>query len=170
MCGVLDARGSVEAELAFAERLLAEVTAGLPRERLALHVCRGNWSPDERVALSGGYGPLLGLLSRAPVGTLMLELATPRAGDVEALAALPRDRRVGVGVLNQKRPEVETVEEVVARAERAIAVLGVERVHLVPDCGFATFADNPIASAAVATAKLRAAVTASRLLRERYGV
>jgi 5-methyltetrahydropteroyltriglutamate--homocysteine methyltransferase len=170
MCGVLDARGSVDAELAFAERLLAEVTAGLPRERLALHVCRGNWSPDERVALSGGYGPLLALLSRAPVGTLLLELATPRAGDVEVLAALPREKRVGVGVLNQKRPEVETVEEVVARAERAIGVLGVERVHLVPDCGFATFADNPIASAAVAKGKLAAAVGASRRLRERYGV
>jgi 5-methyltetrahydropteroyltriglutamate--homocysteine methyltransferase len=170
MCGVLDARGSVDAELAFAERLLAEVTQGLPRERLALHVCRGNWSPDERVALSGDYRPLLPLLSRAPVGTLMLELATPRAGDVEVLAALPAEKRVGVGVLNQKRPEIETVEEVVARAERAIAVLGAGRVHLVPDCGFATFADNPIASAKVAEGKLRSAAEASTRLREKYGV
>jgi 5-methyltetrahydropteroyltriglutamate--homocysteine methyltransferase len=170
MCGVLDARGRVEEELAFAERLLAEVTAGLPPERLALHVCRGNWSPDESVALSGDYRPLLGLLSRAPVGTLFLELATSRAGDVEVLAGLPAEKRLGVGVLNQKRTEVETAEEIVARAERAIRLLGPERVLLNPDCGFATFADNPITSARVAQAKLAAAVDAARRLREKYAV
>jgi 5-methyltetrahydropteroyltriglutamate--homocysteine methyltransferase len=86
------------------------------------------------------------------------------------LAELPATKRVGVGVVNQKKPEVETADELVARAERAIRVLGVERVLLNPDCGFATFADNPIASAKVATAKLAAAVEASRRLREKYGV
>jgi 5-methyltetrahydropteroyltriglutamate--homocysteine methyltransferase len=170
MCGVLDAKGDTETELAFAEGLLREVTAGLPRERLALHVCRGNWTPDESVALAGDYRPLLGLLSRAPVGTLFLELATPRAGDVEVLAELPRDKRVGVGVVNQKRPEIETADELEDRAERAIRVLGADRVLLNPDCGFATFADNPITSAKIATAKLAAAVEASRRLRARHGV
>ncbi|MFT3917680.1 MAG: sulfurtransferase TusA family protein [Anaeromyxobacteraceae bacterium] len=170
MCGVLDAKGDADVELAFAEGLLAEVAAGFPRERLALHMCRGNWTPDESVALSGDYRPLLGLLSRAPVGTLFLELATPRAGDVEVLAGLPREVRVGVGVVNQKKEEVEPAEVIVERAERAIRVLGPERVLLNPDCGFATFADNPIASARLATAKLAQAVAASRRLREKYGV
>ncbi|MBI5067585.1 MAG: sulfurtransferase TusA family protein [Deltaproteobacteria bacterium] len=168
MCGVLDARGAAEEELAFAEALLAQVTAGLPRERLALHVCRGNWTPDERVALAGDYRPLLGLLSRAPVGTLFLELATPRAGELEVLRGLPDDRRVGVGVVNQKRPEPEREEAVLARAERAVQLLGVERVLLNPDCGFATFADNPLASAELAAAQLRAIAGAARSLRARH--
>ena len=168
MCGVLDARGQTEAELAFAESLLAEVAAGLPPERLALHVCRGNWTPDERVALAGDYRPLLPLLGRAPVGTLFLELATPRAGELEVLAGLPGDKRVGVGVVNQKAPRVESPEEVLARAERAVQLLGVERVLLNPDCGFATFADNPISSAVVATGKLKAIAEAARRLRQRH--
>jgi 5-methyltetrahydropteroyltriglutamate--homocysteine methyltransferase len=168
MCGVLDARGSANAELGFAESLLAEVGRGLPRERLALHVCRGNWSPDERVALAGDYRPLVPLLSRAPVGTLLLELATPRAGELEVLRALPDDKRIGVGVVNQKVPAVEPVEEVLARGERAVQLLGAERVLLNPDCGFATFADNPIASAAIAGGKLRAIAEAARTLRAKH--
>ncbi len=170
MCGVLGARGAVEEELAFAEGLLQEVTRGLPRDRLALHVCRGNWTPDERVALSGDYRPLLPLLSRAPVGTLFLELATPRAGDLELLTTLPEDKRIGVGVVNQKRPEPDAAEAVLARAERAVQAFGVERVLLNPDCGFATFADNPIAGARLATAHLATIAAAARTLRARHGV
>ena len=33
--------------------------AGLPAERLGLHVCRGNWTKDETAALAGDYRPLL---------------------------------------------------------------------------------------------------------------
>jgi 5-methyltetrahydropteroyltriglutamate--homocysteine methyltransferase len=170
MCGVLDARRAPDAELTFALSLLEDVVRGLPRERLALHVCRGNWTPDERVALAGDYRPLVAFLSRAPVGTVFLELATPRAGELAILAELPGDKRVGVGVVNQKVQEVESVGEVLARAEKAVQLFGVERVLLNPDCGFATFADNPIASAAIATGKLKAIVGASRTLRERHRI
>ncbi len=170
MCGVLDARGDAAAELAFAEGLWQDLCAGLPRERLALHVCRGNWTPDESVALTGDYRLLLPTLSRAPVGTLLLELATPRAGELDVLSALPDDKRIGVGVVNQKRPEVEPPEVVLARAERAIALFGKERVLLNPDCGFATFADNPIASAKLAREMLATLVTVARTLRARHGL
>jgi 5-methyltetrahydropteroyltriglutamate--homocysteine methyltransferase len=168
MCGVLDGRGEAGAELAFAEGLWQDLCAGLPRHRLALHVCRGNWTPDEAVALSGDYRPLLPTLSRAPVGTLFLELATPRAGDLEVLAGLPDDQRIGVGVINQKRPEVEPVEAVLARAERAVQLLGRERVLLNTDCGFATFADNPISSAKLAAGMLATMASAARVLRARH--
>jgi len=53
MCGALGERRGTDDELAFARDLLQEVTQGLPAERLAVHVCRGNWTPDERMALAG---------------------------------------------------------------------------------------------------------------------
>jgi len=170
MCGVLDGRGEVAAELAFAEGLWQELCRGLPRERLALHVCRGNWTPDEAVALSGDYRPLLPTLARAPVGTLFLELATPRAGELAVLAALPDDKRIGVGVVNQKVPALEPVEAVLARAEAAVQLFGVQRVLLNTDCGFATFADNPIASAKLAQGMLATIAAAARTLRARHGL
>ena len=57
------------------------------------------------------------------------------------------------------------MDEILARADRAIKVFGAERVLLTPDCGFATFADNPVASARVAEAKLRAIAAAAATLR-----
>jgi 5-methyltetrahydropteroyltriglutamate--homocysteine methyltransferase len=165
MCGALSERGDPAAELALAQDLLTAVTDGYPRERMALHVCRGNWTPDETVALAGDYRPLLPFFSRAPVGTLFLELATPRAGELDVLSSLPGDKRIGVGVVNQKTAWVESVDEVAARGARAVRLFGKERVLLAPDCGFATFADNPIAPEAVATAKLKSIVEAARRLR-----
>ncbi len=170
MCGALGEKRDPDEELTFAGGLLGAVLAGLPKDRLALHVCRGNWSRDESVALSGPYTPLVPLLKTLPVGTFFLEAATPRAGDLEPLAGLPADCRVGVGVVNQKLDRVEPVEELVARAEAAARLLGPDRVLLNPDCGFATFADNPLASAAVAEAKLAAIAEAARRLRDKYGV
>ncbi len=165
MCGALSERGDAERELAFASELIAGVCAGLPPARLALHMCRGNWTPDESVALRGDYRPLLAFLSQLPVGTLFLELCTPRAGEIELLKELPERFRVGVGVVNQKRAEIEPLDEIAARVRRAIGVFGRERVLLTPDCGFATFANNPLASAEVAEKKLRAIVEAVGRLR-----
>ena len=65
---------------------------------------------------------------------------------------------------------VESPSVVLARAEEAIALFGPQRVLLNPDCGFATFADNPIASAEVAEGKLAVIVRAAQTLRRRYGL
>jgi len=165
MCGALGEKKAPDVELGFAAELLAEVTRGLPRERLALHVCRGNWSKDERVALAGGYGPLVDFLRRAPVGAVLLEAATPRAGDLEVLRALPDALRVGVGVVDQKLDRVEGLEEVAARIARAVDLLGRDRVLLTPDCGFATFCDCPLATAEVAEAKLAVIARAAAAVR-----
>lgn len=170
MCGALGEKKPIAEELAFARDLINAVVAGFPRERTAMHVCRGNWTPDESVALAGDYRTLLPHFKQLDVGTFMLELATPRAGEIEILRELPDDRRIGVGVINQKLEQVESVDEIVARAEAAIALFGAERVLLNPDCGFATFADNPLASSRIAEAKLRSIVSAAARLRDKYGV
>jgi len=170
MCGALGEKKPIAEELAFARDLINAVVAGFPRERTAMHVCRGNWSPDESVALAGDYRALLPFFKQLDVGTFMLELATPRAGEIEVLRELPDDRRIGVGVVNQKLKTIESVDEVLARAEAAIALFGAERVLLNPDCGFATFADNPLASSQIAEGKLRSIVAASARLRDKYGV
>jgi 5-methyltetrahydropteroyltriglutamate--homocysteine methyltransferase len=167
MCGALSEKKSAYQELAFALELLREVTHGLPSSRLALHICRGNWTRDEGAALRGDYSPLVGFLGQAPVGTVFLELCTPRAGEMDVLRELPHDRRIGVGVVNQKLDRVETVEEIVSRGRKAMQLFGADRVLLTPDCGFATFADNPVASASVAEQKLRQIAQARDILRER---
>ncbi len=168
MCGALGEKRPPAEELDFARSLLLRTLEHFPRERLAMHVCRGNWTRDESAALAGDYAPLVPLFSSIPVGTLFLELCTSRAGSPEVLLDLPRNVRIGVGVVDQKSPRVETPEEIGSRAERAISWFGPERVLLNPDCGFATFADSPITSFEIARAKLANLVQAGLVLRERY--
>jgi len=81
------------------------------------------------------------------------------------LGELPRRLRIGVGVVNQKREPVEGGDEVLRRTRRAVEVLGAERVLLTPDCGFATFADNPVASARAAEAARGHVARAAAVLR-----
>src|SRR5208283_2289737 len=168
MCGALGEKRPPAEELDFARSLLLRTLEHFPRERLALHVCRGNWTRDESAALAGDYAPLVPLFSSIPVGTLFLELCTSRAGEIDVLKSLPANVRIGVGVVDQKSDRVESPDEIVARAERAISLFGPDRVLLNPDCGFATFADSPITSFEIARAKLANLVQASLILRARY--
>ena len=66
--------------------------------------------------------------------------------------ALSSDARIGV--VNQKHADPEQLDDVTAKIGKAIDLFGAERVLLHPDCGFATFADNPICNASSAEAKL----------------
>jgi 5-methyltetrahydropteroyltriglutamate--homocysteine methyltransferase len=170
MCGALGEKKDTASELEFAGGLIRAVLDGFPQERLGLHVCRGNWSRDEGVALTGPYTPLVPLLRTLPVGTFFLEMATPRAGELAALRELPENTKIGLGVVNQKLDRLESPDEIVTRAEAAVSLFGPGRVFLNPDCGFATFADNPLASAEVAERKLGAIALAARALRAKYGV
>jgi 5-methyltetrahydropteroyltriglutamate--homocysteine methyltransferase len=165
MCGALSEKKEAPSELAFARTLINRVVEGVPRSRVAMHMCRGNWTPDESAALTGGYEPLLPVLQEVKVGTLFLELCTPRAGEMAVLQDLPRNLRIGVGMVNQKSPKIETVEEIVERGRKAIGIFGADRILLNPDCGFATFADNPVNSASTAERKLHAIVQAAEILR-----
>lgn len=170
MCGALSEKKDRVAELEFAQELINAVTQGFPQERLALHLCRGNWTPDESAALAGDYTLLVPTLAKLQVGTLFLELCTPRAGEMKILSGLPDAFRLGVGACNQKHAEVEPIDAVLAHAEQAIALFGKERVLLTPDCGFATFADNPLASERIAEQKLAILAKASAILRDRHGI
>jgi len=165
MCGALSESHSPAIELDFARDLVNATIADFPRERMALHVCRGNWTRDESVALAGNYQPLIDTLARMRVGAYLLEMCTPRAGEMEILKLLPADAFIGVGVVNQKLGETESVAAVADRIKRAASAFGRDRVLLHPDCGFATFADNPICSAAVAERKLAAIAGAVARLR-----
>ena len=155
MCGALSWRKPKNEELEFAQSILERTLEGFPRERLAMHVCRGNWSRDESVALTGDYEPLVGLFSKIPVGMLLLEFSTPRAGEMKVLKGLPKETKLGLGLVNPKTVEIEPESVIMKRVEEAFALFGSERVAaLHPDCGFATFADNPVSSLEIAGAKL----------------
>ncbi len=163
MCAALAARRDPREELEFAVDLVTRVLAGVTAVRTGLHVCRGNWSRDESTLLAGSYAPLAPWLDRLPVRQLVLEYATPRAGD----PVDPGEKELGLGAVNPRSDEIETPAAISRRIERALEIVPAERLFLNPDCGFGTFAARPVSTPEVASRKLRALVAAARSLRER---
>ena len=142
---------------------------GVDGIRVGMHVCRGNWSRREDVLLAGDYRPLIPAFSALHLDQLVLEYATPRAGDIEVVGQALSDWEIGLGVVNPRTDEVEDPAEIVARVERALTWYRPEQVFLNPDCGFGCFANRCVNDDDTATAKLRAMVAAARTLRERFG-
>ena len=62
--------------------------------RLGIHVCRGNWSKRENVLITGDYQPLVDCFSQMNVQQLVLEYATPRAGDLAIIGETFSDREI----------------------------------------------------------------------------
>jgi len=134
-----------------------------------MHVCRGNWSRREDVLLTGDYAKLLPCFEAMEVDQLVLEYATPRAGDIEVVGSALNDREIGLGVVNPRTDDPEPVEDIVRQAERALEFWRPEQILLNPDCGFGCFANRCVNEAENAGRKLDAMVAASRVLRERHG-
>ncbi|MCY0876034.1 MAG: cobalamin-independent methionine synthase II family protein [Firmicutes bacterium] len=168
MCGALAAKADAQEELRFATELINDVTRGLRGRgtRLGVHVCRGNWSTQEDVLLRGSYEPLLPHLVNLDIDQYVLEYATPRAGDLSALASLAQSE-IGLGVVNPRVTQVETVDSIVDKVNAALQYVSADRVFLNPDCGFGTFAQRPMNSADIAMDKLTACTEAARILRSR---
>ena len=168
MCAALAARKDPAEELEFAVDLINRVVTGLDGVRTGLHVCRGNWSQQEQVLLKGSYHPLAPYLARLNVQQLVLEFATPRAGELASLLGsheISSKKELGLGVVNPRTQEIESAEAIVERVKEALQYLPPERIFLNPDCGFGTFSSRPLNSFEIATHKLEALARAAALLR-----
>lgn len=107
-------------------------TAGV-EAHVALHVCYGN--RFARPAWEGHYDFLFPAIEAAHVDEVVLEFARKGFDDLQLFARSPATIKVGVGVVDVKRPEVEPVETVAARLHEALRVLPPDRIVVNPDCG-----------------------------------
>ena len=131
-------------------------------------MCRGNWSKKDEVHLSGDYAPLVPALSKLNVQQFVLEFATPRAGDFAIVGEALNHREIGLGVVIPRTDEIESVDYVVGKVERALQHYKPEQIFLNPDCGFGTFSRRCVSDEPTAVAKMKRLVEASQVLRERY--
>jgi 5-methyltetrahydropteroyltriglutamate--homocysteine methyltransferase len=174
MCAALSEKKDPAEELAFAAHLIKSVMHSVDRSRsvASLHVCRGNWSRDESILLSGPYTPLLDVFAETKPDLLALEFSTPRAGEMASLledTRISRETALGLGVVNPRTDTVEEPELIAAGARTALRWIPKNRLWLNPDCGFATFGNRPVNTVDVACRKMRALAEASEILRRQYG-
>lgn len=169
MCASLPQRRDPTTELEFALRLMNEVAEDIEGIKLGVHICRGNWSRKEEVLLTGNYGPLLPYLVQMNVDQLVLECATPRAGEMEVFKEYANEKEIGFGVVNPRTDELETPAQIVARVKEMLAYFDPDKLYLNPDCGFGTFAERNINTAEAAVRKMAVITEAAAVLRKEYG-
>jgi 5-methyltetrahydropteroyltriglutamate--homocysteine methyltransferase len=132
-------------------------TAGIPPDRLRLHVCWGNYDGPHTHDVP--LEPLLPLLYRARVGALSIELANPRhQHEHRAIKRCPPPDGLLLlpGVIDSTTNFVEHPEVVADRICQAVEAVGDRRrVIASVDCGFGTFAGSEMVAESVVWAKLR---------------
>jgi 5-methyltetrahydropteroyltriglutamate--homocysteine methyltransferase len=131
---------------------------GIPRERVRLHCCWGNWEGPHVHDI--GLAPILPILYQAHAGALTIEFANPRhQHEFEAIRAnpLPKDWLLIPGVIDSTTNFVEHPRVVARRLEEAVAVVGDrERVIASTDCGFGTFSGREWVAPSIVWKKLAA--------------
>ena len=134
-----------------------EATRDIPREKIRLHVCWGNWEGPHTHDVP--LAKLLPLLYRSKVGALSIEFANPRhQHEYEAIRQnpLPPEMILIPGVIDTTTNFVEHPEVVANRICEAVKAVGDRsRVIAGTDCGFATSAGPEAVAPDVTWAKLK---------------
>ena len=115
------------------------VIASKPSEDLVIntHVCRGNY--HSTYFSSGAYDAVADpLFSTENVDAFYLEYDDERSGGFEPLSKLAPGKKVVLGLVTTKNPNLEDKQTVISRIKEASKYVPLENLHLSPQCGFAS--------------------------------
>jgi len=154
-----------------------EAIAGLPRDRIRVHYCYGNWVGSHR--FDADYSRVLPEFLRLKVGTIVGEMANPaHEGDALVLQEhlkeydWPKGLKLAAGVIDVKTPIVETKQTVAARLQRLASIDKINPNDILggTDCGFETFASMGNVTYQVGLQKLEALADGAALASQRLGL
>ena len=101
------------------------------------HVCRGNF--HSTYASSGAYtGVAATLFAKENVNAYYLEYDDERSGGFEPLKNVTGDKKVVLGLITTKSPELEDEQVIIDRINEAAKYIPLDRLCLSPQCGFAS--------------------------------
>ena len=149
-------------------RALNRALEGIPKDRVRLHVCWGNYEgPHHHDA---PMELVLPIVLEANIGALLFETSNPRHAhewEVFANADLPDDLVLIPGVLDSTTNFIEHPKLVAERICRFADIVGRERVIAGTDCGFSTFAGFGAVDEDIVYAKLASMVEGAARASER---
>ena len=125
----------VKAQLLEVNNLALE---GKPEDMvITSHICRGNY--HSTFFTSGPYDSVADyVFAKENVDALFLEYDDERSGGFAPLAKVSEDKKVVLGLVTTKSPELEDKETVIKRIYEAAKYIPLERLCLSPQCGFAS--------------------------------
>jgi len=153
--------GELSEEIALCVRTVNEAVTGAEIP-LSLHLCHGHFNRQR--STDTGYEPIIEALGDIQVERLAMEFAAPQSHGIESLREFPRDKVLGLGVIDHCDPRIESPEDVVSRAQMAMKYVDADRITLNPDCGFSPGSQNPM-DLDEAYLKLRSLAAGAAILR-----
>jgi 5-methyltetrahydropteroyltriglutamate--homocysteine methyltransferase len=104
---------------------------------VCIHTCRGNFRSTWLA--SGSYDYVAETaFSKIDVDGFFLEYDDERSGGFEPLRYIPKGRRVVLGLVSSKVPELESKDALKRRIEQASKIVPLENLCLSPQCGFSS--------------------------------
>lgn len=138
---------------------LNHALAGLPQDRIRVHICWGNYEGPHvcDIPMDKMFATLMATRSRY----VLFETSNPRHGHEWAVfrdrkSEIPDDKVLVPGVVDTTTNFVEHPELVAQRLQRFTDIVGADRVIAGSDCGFGTFAGFGAVDPEIAFAKLAA--------------
>lgn len=144
--------------VAIAERnieALNHATANIPRDRMRMHVCWGNYPGPHTHDIP--VSNIIPVIAKARPQAVLFEGANPaHAHEWEdwAAAKLPDDLILVPGVIDTTTNLVENPRLIAQRIARYAGIVGRERVLAASDCGFGTVAGRDVVAHSVVWKKL----------------
>jgi 5-methyltetrahydropteroyltriglutamate--homocysteine methyltransferase len=123
------------------ERYIRQINAALAGRPEGLtvttHMCRGNFRSSW--VAEGGYDFVAeALFGGLEVDGFFLEFDDARSGTFEPLRFVPPGKRVVLGLVTTKRPELESKDDLKRRIDEAAQYVPLEQLALSPQCGFSS--------------------------------
>lgn len=104
---------------------------------ITTHVCRGNY--QSTYAATGPYDRVAPyLFAKENVDAFYLEYDDARSGGFEPLKYVTPGKKVVLGLITSKRPDLEDKATVIARIKEASKYVPLENLCLSPQCGFSS--------------------------------
>ncbi len=115
-------------------RALANRPAGLS---VTMHTCRGNFM--SAWVATGGYEPVAeAVFNGINVDAFFLEFDSDRAGGFEPLRFVPKTKKIVLGLVTTKTPDLESKDMLKRRIDEAAKYVPLENLCLSPQCGFSS--------------------------------
>ena len=120
----------------YADTINAALVGKPPDMKVTIHTCRGNFK--SAWVAEGGYDPVVEAMFSTDVDGYFMEFDSARAGGFEPLKALPKGKKVVLGLVTTKLGELESKDDLKRRIDEAARFVALDDLCLSPQCGFSS--------------------------------